>query len=290
MTLPPAQDHPEQGRRIIVDLHLHTTASDGRCTPHELVDRALRAGVTVMAVTDHDTVAAIPEVHAAVEGYGIEVISGIEITSIENARDIHLLGYFIDPGDTELTVFLAKQRAQRIARVEALGARLSQLGMPVDIAPLLMRAREQRGRSVGRPQIARAMVAAGYVADTREAFDRWLAAGRPAFVPRRGPSPGEVIDIVHAAGGLVSMAHPGQTDLDSRISAYVEAGLDAIELFHPDHDAAAVDRYRTMASGLNVLATGGSDFHGDADHGCEPGAVALPVEHWIPLRDAAAHA
>jgi predicted metal-dependent phosphoesterase TrpH len=162
--------------------------------------------------------------------------------------------------------------------------------MPIDIAPVLTQAREQRGRSVGRPQIARAMVAAGYVADTYEAFDRWLATDRPAFVPRNGPPPREVIDIVHAAGGLVSMAHPGQTDVDSRISAYVEAGLDAIELFHPDHDADAVVRYRTMASGLNLLATGGSDFHGDADHGSEPGAVALPVEHWIQLRDAAAHA
>ena len=275
---------------MIVDLHLHTTASDGRCTPHELVDRVLRAGVTVMAVTDHDTVAAIPEVQTAAKTSGIEVIAGIEITSIDNGRDVHLLGYFIDPDNSELTVFLAKQRIQRIARVEALGARLAQLGMPIDTASVLMQAREQRGRSVGRPQIARAMIAAGYAADTREAFDRWLATGRPAFVPRSGPPPGEVIDIVHAAGGLVSMAHPGQTDVDSRISAYVEAGLDAIELFHPDHDADAVDRYRTIASDVNLLATGGSDFHGDADHGCEPGAVALPVEHWIQLRDAAAHA
>src|SRR6187401_799808 len=224
----------------MIDLHLHTTASDGRCTPPELVDRAFRAGVTVMAVTDHDTVAAVSDVQSAAKACGIEVITGIEITAIESGRDIHLLGYFIDPGDTELAAFLAKQRAQRIARVEELGARLAQLGMPIDLESVLMRAREQPARSVGRPQIARAMVAAGYVADTREAFDRWLAAGRPAFVPRRGPSPGEVIDIVHAAGGLVSMAHPGQTDLDSRISAYVEAGLDAIELFHPDHDAAAV--------------------------------------------------
>ena len=126
---------------MIVDLHLHTTASDGRCTPHELVDRALRAGVTVMAVTDHDTVAAIPDVQAAANACGIAVIAGIEITSIEDGRDIHLLGCFIDPGDIELTVFLAKQRSQRIARVEALGARLAQLGMPIDNAPVLMQAR-----------------------------------------------------------------------------------------------------------------------------------------------------
>jgi 3',5'-nucleoside bisphosphate phosphatase len=274
----------------VIDLHLHTTASDGRCTPHELVDRALRAGVTVMAVTDHDTVAAIPEVQSAAKACGIEVIVGIEITAIESGRDIHMLGYFLHPGDTELALFLAKQRAQRIARVEALGLRLAQLGMPIDIEPVLMQAREQRGRSVGRPQIARAMIAAGYVADTREAFDRWLATGRPAFVPRSGAPPGEVIDIVHAAGGLASLAHPGQTDVDSHIPAYAEAGLDALELYHPDHDADEVDRYRNIASRLKLLATGGSDFHGEADHGREPGAVALPEEDWIQLRNAAAHA
>jgi predicted metal-dependent phosphoesterase TrpH len=274
----------------MIDLHLHTTASDGRCTPRELVDRASRAGVTVMAVTDHDTVAAISEVESAAAACDIDVIAGIEITAVESDRDVHMLGYFIDPRNPKLEVFLAQQRAQRNARVEALGLRLAQLGMPIDIEPLLMQARQQRGRSVGRPQVARAMIAAGYVADTREAFDRWLATDRPAFVPREGPPPGEVIDIIHAAGGLVSLAHPGQTDVDSRISAYVEAGLDAIELYHPDHDAKAIDRYREIASQLKLLATGGSDFHGDADHGCEPGAVALPVADWIRLRNAAAHA
>jgi predicted metal-dependent phosphoesterase TrpH len=274
----------------VIDLHLHTTASDGRCTPHELVDRASRAGVTVMAVTDHDTVAAIPEVRSAAAACGIDVIAGIEITAVENGRDIHLLGYFMDPRDPKLEAFLAHQRVQRIARVEALGLRLSQLGMPIDIRTLLMQAREQRGRSVGRPQVARAMIAAGYVADTREAFDRWLATDRPAFIPRSGAPPRKVIDIVHAAGGLVSLAHPGQTDVDSHISAYVATGLDAIELYHPDHDPDAVDRYRNIASQLKLLATGGSDFHGDADHGCQPGAVALPVDDWIRLRDSAAHA
>jgi predicted metal-dependent phosphoesterase TrpH len=274
----------------MIDLHLHTTASDGRCTPHELVERALRAGVTVMAVTDHDTVAAVSDVQSAAKACGIEVITGIEITAIERGRDIHLLGYFIDPGDSELAAFLAKQRTQRMARVEELGARLAQLGMPIDLESVLMQAREQPGRSVGRPQIARAMVAAGYVADTREAFDRWLATGRPAFVPRRGAPPDEVINVVHRAGGLASLAHPGQTDVDSHIPEYVGAGLDAIEVYHPDHDADAVERYRNVASRLRLLLTGGSDFHGDADHGGEPGAVALPAEDWIHLRDAAAHA
>jgi 3',5'-nucleoside bisphosphate phosphatase len=273
----------------VIDLHLHTTVSDGRCTPHELVDRASRAGVTVMAVTDHDTVAAIPGVRSAAVALGIDVVAGIEITAVENGRDVHMLGYFMDPRHPELEAFLAQQRAQRIARVEALGRRLAQLGMPIDLGPILLQAREQQGRSVGRPQVARAMIAAGYVPNTREAFDRWLATDRPAFVPRIGAEPREVIDIVHAAGGLVSLAHPGQTAVDSHIPAYVEAGLDAIEVYHPDHDPEAVTRYRNIASQRKLLATGGSDFHGDPDHGCEPGNVALPLDDWNRLRDAAAH-
>jgi len=273
----------------MIDLHLHTTASDGRCTPAELVERAARAGLTVMAVTDHDTTAAVDEVSAAGRARGIEVIAGIEITAVENGRDVHMLGYFFNPADAQLSDFLARQRAQRIERVAAVGDRLARLGMPIDVAPLLALAKADGGRSVGRPQIARAMITAGYVADSNEAFDRWLATGRPAFVPRAGAPPEDVIAIVHAAGGLVSLAHPGQTAVDPRISAYAKGGLDALEAFHPDHDRASTNRYREVASQLTLLVTGGSDFHGDPSHGWEPGAVTLPEDAWRRLRDAAPH-
>ena len=273
-----------------VDLHLHTTASDGRCTPQELVDRAAAAGVTAMAVTDHDTTAATAEVRAAAQARGIEVVSGIEITAVEAGRDVHILGYFIDPGNAPLAAFLSRQRAQRIARVEAVGDRLAQLGMPIDITPLVALAREDDGKSIGRPQIAHAMVAAGYVADTRAAFDRWLATGRPAFVPRGGTPPEDVIGIVHGAGGVASLAHPGQTGIDIRIAPLSLAGLDALEVYHPDHDASSIQRYRELATHLAVLMTGGSDFHGDPSHGWEPGSVTLPEDAWRRLRDAADHA
>jgi predicted metal-dependent phosphoesterase TrpH len=273
----------------MIDLHLHTTASDGRCSPQQLVDRASAAGVTTMAVTDHDTTAAIEAVTRAGRARGIEVIAGIEITAVDAERDVHVLGYFIDSTDALLSEFLSRQRADRITRVKSIGARLAQLGMPVDIAPLVSPAQEDGGYSVGRPQIARAMIAAGYVADTREAFDRWLARGRPAFVPRAGSPPEEVIRIIHGARGLASIAHPGQTGVDSRIDAYAKAGLDALEAYHPDHAAAATVRYLSLAAGLDLLVTGGSDFHGDASHGWEPGAISLPEEHWRRFRDAAFH-
>src|SRR5207302_4032798 len=161
--------------RAVIDLHLHTTASDGRCSPRQLVDRAAKAGVTVMGVTDHDTTAAVAEVRALAAPRGIEVIAGIEITAVEDGKDIHILGYFIDPENVQLSAFLVRQRNQRIARVKAIGDRLALLGVPVDVIPLIKKASDEGGSSVGRPQIARAMIAAGYVRDSREAFDQWLA-------------------------------------------------------------------------------------------------------------------
>ena len=243
-----------------------------------------------MAATDHDTTAAILDVGAAAATRGIELVAGIEITAVEHGRDVHILGYFINPTDTQLDGFLSRQRAQRVARVEAVGGRLAQLGMPIDVAALVAQASQQRGRSIGRPQIARAMTAAGYVSDSREAFDRWLAAGRPAFISREGARPRDVIEILHTAGGVASLAHPGQTEVDPHISTYVAAGLDALEVYHPDHDEHSTRHYRELASRLNLLVTGGSDFHGDPNHGWEPGAVSLPADEWIRLRDAAAHA
>lgn len=274
---------------MTVDLHLHTTASDGRCSPQELVDRAAAAGLAVIGVTDHDTTAGISEAVAAAGRHGIEVVPGIEITAIENGRDVHMLGYFIAANNAALERFLQRQRSQRVERVKAIGERLAQLGMPIDITSLLVPNGVDE-RSVGRPLIARQMIAAGYVADTREAFDTWLATGRPAFVPRAGAPADEVIANIHAAGGIASLAHPGQTNIDGRITDYIESGLDALEAFHPDHDPAATARYQSLASDLGLLVTGGSDFHGDAAHGWEPGAVTLPRDQWLRLRDAAAHA
>ena len=273
----------------MIDLHLHTTASDGRCSPRELVDAARHAGVTVMAVTDHDTVAGIAEVHSHAAAREMVAITGIEITAVDEQRDVHMLGYFFDPAHGALAEFLTEQRAVRLARVEAIGARLAALGMPVDLQPVLAEARVHSGRSIGRPKVARAMIDAGYVADTREAFDKWLGRGCPAFVARTGAPPEEVIAIVHRAGGLVSLAHPGRTRIDDRIEPLRAAGLDAIEVYHSDHDAAAVARYTAFARTLGLLVTGGSDFHGEPVHGIQPGNAHLPRDHWEALAARAGH-
>jgi predicted metal-dependent phosphoesterase TrpH len=269
----------------LIDLHLHTTASDGRCTPDELVARAARAGLTAMAVTDHDTTAAGEEVRRLAAARGIETIAGIEITAVDQGRDVHVLGYFLDGRDEALGRFLSEQRAERVSRAHRIGERLAALGMPIDLGPIVARA--AGSASVGRPLIARALVEAGYAADTREVFDRWLGDGCDAFVPRSGASPEAVVTIIHRAGGLASLAHPGNLRRELPLGPLADAGLDAIEVFHPDHDRAQVDRYLGLARELGLLVTGGSDFHGDSAHGLEPGSVTLPAAEFERLRRAA---
>ena len=270
----------------MIDLHLHTTASDGRLTPIELVARAAGSGVRILAVTDHDTTDGIDESAAEAARRGLVTVPGIEITAVENGRDVHMLGYFFDPFEESLVQFLIRQRASRITRDAAMSVRLAQLGLPVDVQPLLDDARAHNNKSIGRPALARAMIAAGHVATTNEAFDRWLGQGRPAFVERVGPTPEQVIGTLHRAGGIASLAHPGRTKIDGRIAALREAGLDAIEAYHSDHDAAATDGYLALARGLDLLVTGGSDFHGDPAHGLEPGASTLPQLEWERLSGA----
>jgi predicted metal-dependent phosphoesterase TrpH len=267
----------------MTDLHMHTTASDGRCTPRELVDRVVAAGITVMAVTDHDTTASVDEVRDLARARGIEAHPGIEITAVEDGRDLHVLGYFLDPTEARLIEFLRVQRETRVKRVHTIAARLAELAVPIDLPALLDEAQRNLGQSIGRPQVARALQRAGHVADAKEAFDRFLRAGGPAFVSRPGSPPEVVIAIIHRAGGVASLAHPGRTRIDARIKALAVAGLDALEVYHSDHDAAAVERYHRMASELGLLMTGGSDFHGDPTHGIEPGASTLPAEEWQRL-------
>jgi hypothetical protein len=178
----------------LIDLHTHTTASDGRCTPAELVSRASAAGVTVLSVTDHDTVAGCEAAAEACREAGIAFVPGIEITAIREAVDVHVLGYFIDVRSAALQAFLAAQRRRRLDRVRRMIDRLATFGIHLDADAILQPGVDDSTRSVGRPWIARALVAAGHVATTNEAFDSWLARGRPAFVPRAGAPPEEVIE------------------------------------------------------------------------------------------------
>lgn len=274
---------------------MHTTASDGRCSPSDLVARVHAAGVRVFSVTDHDTLAALTDAGEAASALGLTLVPGIEVTAVWDARDVHVLGYWIDPDDAGLAAFLEAQRARRVERVRAIGLALARAGAPVDLEPLLASARQRPGASVGRPGVARLLVAAGHAVSVQDAFDRLLGAGCPAFVPRTGVSPEDAVQVIHQAGGLASLAHPGVTRRDDRIAVWADAGLDAIEAYHSDHSDEEQAHYLQRGRDLGLAVSGGSDFHGDDQVAQRArrrtlGGVSLPADAWEALHARAARA
>ena len=269
----------------MIDLHTHTTASDGRCTPAELVARAAAAGIQVLSVTDHDTTAGCEATRKACGTAGIEFVPGTEITAVREGADVHVLGYFIDLRSTALETFLSEQRRGRIDRVREIIDRLAAHGIALDADAILQPGLDDPLKAAGRPWIASALVAGGHVADANEAFSRWLQRGRPAFVPRRGSRPEDVFERIHDAGGLASLAHPVLVGHDEWIPGLAESGLDALEAYHTDHDAAATLRYVGMAGRLGLALSGGSDYHADQSHGATGlGTVSLPRDAYDQLK------
>jgi predicted metal-dependent phosphoesterase TrpH len=268
----------------VIDLHLHTTASDGRSTPDALVREVVAAGLTTIAVTDHDTVAGIEPVTVAAQAAGLRVVPGIEITAVLRERDVHVLGYCIDPAHEGLADFLTGQRADRRRRIAEIIDRLASLGVPIDPAAIFEADADRAGRAVGRPRVAQALVEAGHVRDIKDAFARYLADGQPAFVPRRGAAPADVVAMIQQAGGLGIIAHPGILQQDDLVRELARGGLDGVEVFHPEHDEAAVDRYRRLAADFDLVISGGSDYHGPGSGRSDAlGRVSLPADHFDRL-------
>src|ERR671916_894536 len=259
-----------------IDLHTHSTISDGTDTPAALVDRARAVGLDVVALTDHDTFAGLDEAATRGEQVGVQVVRGMELSCTRVGQSVHLLAYGADPDAPALAAELEKVRGGRMGRLAGVLARLAELGVPVSEEQVLAEVGESP--SVGRPHIADAMVKAGHVADRTEAFDRFLADGGPAHVPRYAIPVERGIELVHAAGGAAVIAHPWgrgrehvlPPDVLTRLAA--EHGLDGIEVDHQDHDADTRSRLRTLAGELGLLATGSSDYHGtgklDHELGC----------------------
>lgn len=240
-------------------------------------------GLTTISITDHDTTGGIDDARAAAAVHGIRVIDGIEITAVEDGRDVHVLGYFLDPANGPLRAFLERQRTDRVRRVRGMSERLAALGVPIDPEPLIARGLEQ-GQTVGRPHVAAALLARRHVQSWDEAFEKYLAEGRPAFVPRAGASAVEVIRVIHEAGGVASLAHPGLSEVDARIPALASAGLDALEAVHGDHAPETESRYRAMAAGLALAVTAGSDYHGDGIRNpCALGRVTMTRVELVAL-------
>jgi 3',5'-nucleoside bisphosphate phosphatase len=201
---------------------------------------------------------------------------------------VHVLGYFLNPGSTALTEFLQAQRSDRIRRVREIAARLAELGYRIEIEPLV-EAAARGDRSIGRPAVADALVTAGHSVDRDDAFARLLGRGCPAFVPRTGVAGAVVLETIHAAGGIASLAHPGIATDDELIESLAAAGLDAIEVWHSDHSPEQQTYYAALADRLGIARSGGSDYHGDGLHrACRLGGVLLPPAEFIRLERLAA--
>lgn len=272
----------------MIDLHMHTTASDGRSTPEDLVRRAFEAGIRTMSVTDHDTIAGVARAAAAAADRGMTFVPGIEITSVHSGKDVHILGYYLPDLPQELRDLLAEQRSNRLNRARLIAERLAAAGAPIDVNALMEAGAALGGKSLARPQIAQALIAAGHVSSVAEAFDRFLAEDGPAYVPHRGASPAQVVELIDRAGGVASMAHPGTTKKDEIIPELVAAGLTAIEAYHSAHDATLVEHYLGLAKAHGLAVSGGSDFHGEGTRRSEFfGVVNLPPAEFDRLRERA---
>jgi predicted metal-dependent phosphoesterase TrpH len=242
---------------------------------------AARQGVRVLAVTDHDSTDAIPDAADEAARHGIELVPGLEINCDVPGYEIHVLGYCMDWRAEWFQDFLREQRAERRARVHRIVERLTELGMPLTAEEVFAVCKEG---SPGRPHVAQAMVARGYVRSVREAFDRWLHAGGPANVPRRRLTPVEAVKVVRRAGGVPVLAHPGLADRDELIPELVEAGLAGIETYYPEHSAAQIQHYRETCRRLDLVATGGSDYHGShTGRAVTVGSPRVDLEVWKDL-------
>lgn len=247
--------------------------------------RASAAGLTAIALTDHDTLDGVPAACAAGARFGVRVVSGCEFSVAADWGEMHVLGYFLPVGDTRLEQFLHRQRSDRSRRAEEIVRRLQGLGLAVDLEDVLV---EAAGGAVGRPHVARALVRLGHSPNLDEAFDRYVGWGRPGFVGKQLPTFTEVSEVVHGVGGLLSAAHLKDRGTRTVLRKLKDQGLDAVETRHPSHSGDTRSRLTDHAVALDLLRTGGSDWHGDGATPSSRGAMgcqSVPLE-WLQLLDA----
>ena len=247
-------------RESVVDLHTHSTASDGLLAPARLVALAVERGLRVLALTDHDTVGGIAEAGAAAATTGLRFIPGVELSTFVEAGEVHMLGYFIDPANPTLLDALARFREAREGRAEGMVARLREAGAPIRLERVFELA---AGGSIGRPHVARALVEAGHATSVGDAFDRWLVRGRPGYVERYKLTPPAAVKLIREVGAVPVLAHPHSADdLADLLPTLLAAGLAGLECYYGDYDNDRRDEYLRLASRHNLVPTGGTDFHG----------------------------
>ena len=265
-----------------VDLHAHSTASDGSRSPTAVVEEAKRVGLAAIALTDHDTVAGLAEARSAGDRLGVRVVPGVELSAVEEDDETHMLGLHLARLD-ELESRLVELRTMRRTRAERIVRRLNELGVTIEFDEVLERA---GGGAIGRPHIARTMVENGWATDFRDAFDRYLGNGRPAYVPKERLPLADAIAMIHRAGGLAVLAHPGNAGTRRRVEALVALGLDGLEVRHPSHNAEDVARLGALADHFHLVKSGGSDWHGATEGPRLLGSLNIPMA-WLTQQDEA---
>ncbi len=261
-----------------VDLHLHTTVSDGRLTPKELVDLLARCGVRIAAITDHDITDGLEPAWEAAQAHPkLTIIPGVELSTDIPGNEIHILGYYIDYKDPDLQAELARFRHSRVDRARQMVNRLMELGMPVEWDHVQQIAGEG---AIGRPHIARALVERGYVANLQEAFDRYLSRNGPAYVERGKQSPGDAVQLVVQAHGVPVLAHPAQLNgLDDILTSLTQSGLEGMEVHYAEYSAKRIQELEATAQRHNLLPCGGTDYHANGNPGeAVPGDLGPPLE------------
>ena len=250
-----------------IDLHAHTTASDGSLSPPQLVQKATDLGLSALGVTDHDTLSGLAEAMDAAAACGLELVPGVELSVEDAGGRFHLLGYLFDPTHARLQATLAEIRVSRARRNAQMAEKMAELGLPVTMDDVRAEAGED-SEVIARPHFAQALMKHGVVNSVQEAFDRFLATGKPLYQPKQVLTPADAVALIHEAGGVAVMAHPGLVPLnDTALAQHIrglvqEAGMDGIEAYYSQHSPAQTERFLALARELNLVVTGGSDFHG----------------------------
>jgi predicted metal-dependent phosphoesterase TrpH len=262
-----------------IDLHLHSTASDGINPPEVVVRIASEAGLRALALTDHDTVEGIEPAREAARALGIVLVAGVELSAYEGADEVHVLGLHLDRIDEMRSALETFQEARR-ERAEGIVRLLNGLGVRITFDDVLAVAKDA---AIGRPHVARALVENGWAMDLRDAFDRYLGAGRPAYLDKKRITIPDAIAMIHRCGGIAVLAHPGPDGNREHLEALVGMGLDGVEVIHPSHSAEDRARLLTLARHLNIVPSGGSDSHGGLDGVRVVGAMKVPGE-WLDMQ------
>jgi predicted metal-dependent phosphoesterase TrpH len=270
----------EAGGPAFVDLHTHSTASDGTLPPDQVIEAAAACGLKALALTDHDTIGGIPAAREAGERLGIRIITGVELSAFQDGHEVHVLALHLSQLDT-LHKRLEDLRASRFSRAEKIVEKLNALGIPITLDEVLL---QSNGGAVGRPHIARALIARGVVHDFRDAFMRYLGGNGSAFVPKDKLSIEDAIGIAHDAGALAIWAHPGDGGRREKLEPLVAAGLDGVEIRHPSHSGEDIKRLQALTDFFGLVPSGGSDWHGATEGPRRLGMMNIPSE-WLDRQD-----